>query len=100
MSKHTPGPWTAINTGSHWNNPNIENWIVTFNADGEQIVDHVYEAADAHLISAAPDLLEALVKIKARLEVYLGDERDMAQSSMQLCLDYAETALAKARSQS
>lgn len=52
---------------------------------------------DMVLMQAAPDLLEALEKIKMRLEVYLDDERDMAQSSMQLCLEYAQSAIAKAR---
>lgn len=46
------------------------------------------------------ELLEVLGKIKMRLEVYLDDDRDMAKSSMWLCLDYAEKAIAKARSQS
>ena len=52
---------------------------------------------DMVLMQAAPELLEALEKIKVRLEVYLDDERDMAESSMQLCLDYAQQAIAKAR---
>lgn len=59
-AKHTPGPWRAECVGKHWNNPDIDSWIVTFTDDGEQIVDHVYEAADAYLISAAPDLLASL----------------------------------------
>lgn len=69
MSKHTPGPWNAVNTGKHWNNPSIDNWVITFNEDGEQIVDHVYEEADARLIAAAPDLLDALRDALCALEV-------------------------------
>lgn len=46
------------------------------------------------------ELLDVLGKIKMRLEAYLDDDRDMAKSSMWLCLDYAEKAIAKARSQS
>lgn len=52
------------------------------------------------LQSLNAELLSALEKIKFRLDVYLDDERDMPESSMQVCLYYAEKALAKARSQS
>jgi len=58
-AKHTPGPWEAKNTGRHWNNEEIDNWIITYGKDDEQIVDHCYEEADARLIAAAPDLLAA-----------------------------------------
>lgn len=59
---HTPGPWAAENKGTHWN-ADIDNWIITYGSDGEQIVDHVYEAADARLIAAAPDLLAAAQRV-------------------------------------
>jgi hypothetical protein len=59
MSKHTPGPWEAKNVGPHWNNKEIDNWIITYGKDDEQVVDHVYEEADARLIAAAPELLQA-----------------------------------------
>lgn len=52
------------------------------------------------LQSLNAELLDVLGKIKMRLEAYLDDDRDMAKSSMWLCLDYAEKAIAKARSQS
>lgn len=74
MSKHTPGPWRVVNAGPHWNNTAIPNYRVVrtpapsgpngydvaWSADGELVVEHVYEEADAHLIAAAPELLEAL----------------------------------------
>lgn len=58
MSKHTPGPWTARPV------PNVgvrghTGYAIDFNEDQEQVVDFVYEEADANLIAAAPDLLEA-----------------------------------------
>jgi len=65
ISKHTPGPWEAKNAGKHWNNQDIDNWIVTYGARDEQIVDHVYEEADARLVAAAPDLLEAACMVDA-----------------------------------
>lgn len=67
MGKYTSGPWKAVNNGKHWNNSSIDHWIITFNEDGEQIVDHVYEESDAHLIAAAPELLEALEKLHSKI---------------------------------
>ncbi|MDV5861360.1 hypothetical protein QM298_10615 [Pseudomonas mendocina] len=60
-----------------------------------------YYMDDYHaLLSLNAELLDVLGKIEMRLEAYLDDDRDMAKSSMWLCLDYAEKAIAKARSQS
>jgi hypothetical protein len=50
MSKHTPGEWKAIEGMNGW-----QVWAVDI-----QIIDYVLEEADARLIAAAPDLLEAL----------------------------------------
>lgn len=57
---HTPGPWHVRETGTHWNNRRPVNLEITHGSDGECVADTVYETGDAHLISAAPDLLEAL----------------------------------------
>lgn len=65
--KHTPGPWKVVNAGPHWNNKATTNYQIQYGDDGECISDHVYEAADAQLIAAAPDLLavcENLVMLK------------------------------------
>lgn len=71
MSKHTPGPWTI---GGSFSTENIHPAltiespfgqvaaIVAENCDDD---DQVY--ADARLIAAAPDLLESLVRVEARL---------------------------------
>ncbi|MDV5861362.1 hypothetical protein QM298_10625 [Pseudomonas mendocina] len=57
--KHTPGPWIAREvSGAGW--PGQRGFAIDFNADQEQVVDFVYEEADAKLIAAAPDLLDAL----------------------------------------
>ena len=59
MSKFTPGPWVAREVnGMGW--PGQRGFAIDFNEDQEQVVEFVYEEADAHLIAAAPDLLEAL----------------------------------------
>jgi len=75
MSKHTPGPWSIFTDKKHKHNAGIE-------ADGFSIICIGYPdetpamddsgvhgrttdetTANAHLISAAPDLLEALEAI-------------------------------------
>lgn len=68
MSKHTPGPWRVENLGPHWNNPDITNFAICWSVDGERVVDHVYEEADANLIAAAPELLEALVAMRTMMD--------------------------------
>ncbi|CAN2966143.1 hypothetical protein [Pseudomonas fluorescens] len=57
--KHTPAPWT-IREVQHSNVPGQRAFAIDFNEDQEQVVDWVYEEADAKLIAAAPDLLAAL----------------------------------------
>ena len=67
--KHTPGPWIARKSGGQgW--PGQRGWAIDFNEDQEQVVDFVYEEADAKLIAAAPDLLADLVEAAAMLRRY------------------------------
>lgn len=82
MSGHTPGPWHVVDGGRHWNNPEIKNfrirdgitsehgYDVAWSEAGELVVEHVYEEADARLIAAAPDLLDALFDARKQLEAY------------------------------
>lgn len=92
---HTPGPWMLTERTIYALNEQGAN---RFHASVRDNYAPTYELnANARLMAAAPELLDALEKIKLRLEVYLDDERDMAESSMQLCLDYAQQAIAKAR---
>lgn len=92
MNKHTPGPWKARKVGG----PAFKNqvlWAIDYNEDQEQVVDFVYEEADAHLIAAAPDLLEALERL-------VSAARDVDHGYMDQAIDNAESAIAKARGQS
>ncbi|OOH81319.1 hypothetical protein BOW65_09565 [Pseudomonas koreensis] len=67
--KHTPGPWIARKTGGQgW--PGQRGWAIDYNEDQEQVVDFVYEAADAKLIAASPDLLSDLVTAAETLRRY------------------------------
>lgn len=61
MSKHTPGPWTAI---KHGNFIEIAPDITSLGVPNQELIDlrksvHSEALANAHLIAAAPELLEA-----------------------------------------
>ena len=72
MSKHTPGPWTLTRTGDQ------KRWIVgdRQSAWGTEVAE-VYSddtdpdeaSANAHLIAAAPSLLEALKELGVAIAV-------------------------------
>lgn len=90
MSKHTPGPWVARPV------PNVgvrghTGYAIDFNEDQEQVVDFVYEEADARLIAAAPDLLEALEHVESMLT---------ADSSEDIDYRKVAKAIARAKGQS
>ncbi len=57
MSKNKPGPWTAKNPG-RW-------YEIHYSTDGECVAEIVHEQADANLIAAAPEMLEALQQLVA-----------------------------------
>lgn len=67
--KHTPAPWT-VREVSHSNVPGQRAFAIDFNDDQEQVVDWVYEEADAKLIAASPDLLADLVTAAGTLRHY------------------------------
>lgn len=69
MNKHTPGPWMARKCGGSGFAGQV-GFAIDFNDDQEQVVDYVYEEADALLIAAAPDLLADLVDAAAQLRTY------------------------------
>ena len=92
-TKHTPGPW-------YWEGGNIENLVGRlFGEGGQKIIDSAeYENmwfsqygpaddANARLIAAAPDLLDALEGIVER--------GDPAWSPVDFCI--AHEAIAKAK---
>lgn len=74
MSKHTPGPWVAVkypDTKAHtvWANG------VSSLASVKHNQPHTQEA-NAHLIAAAPEMLEALKALIDAFEPYVLDETD------------------------
>ena len=50
--RHTPGPWYTAGTGSH-------QGLIIAEVTGENVAV-TYDARDASLVAAAPDMLEAL----------------------------------------
>jgi hypothetical protein len=85
MNKHTPGPWTITESATHITVRNREGDAV-FHDDKR--LDGVL--GDAHLIAAAPDLLEALTEIVSVSLRYRLQESDSA-------VEAARAAIAKAR---
>jgi acetylornithine deacetylase/succinyl-diaminopimelate desuccinylase-like protein len=90
MNKHTPAPW-AVREVINSNVPGQRAFAIDFNEDQEQVVDFVYEEADAHLIAAAPDLIEALDLLLDK--AYKQNFNDSYHEILEKC----EAAIAKAR---
>jgi hypothetical protein len=61
---HTAGPWAVQR--SHIHGTNVEIWAV----NGGRKAAFAYEEADAHLIAAAPTMLDALTAALAALYDY------------------------------
>lgn len=105
MSAHTPGPWT-LDPASY-----IESGLVREDGesgrDGYHIVDagsgsvrldgfHIAACitkADARLVAASPDLLDALEHFVRWAEA----PKDIWNERPKLCLDRARAAIAKAK---
>ena len=64
LGKHTPGKWQAVKMAQQIG---CAEWCVQYGDDGEHIADVVYEEADAHLIAAAPELLEEYCALRGRV---------------------------------
>jgi len=56
MSKHTPGPWFVASEGSY----KVASVTSTTGVYADTLPEAAQIAADARLIAAAPELLEAL----------------------------------------
>jgi hypothetical protein len=90
MSAHTPGPWTQKG-GVHVTNDYVKG------PDDELIaaVYAPYPSANARLIAAAPDLLEALRDLM-EIATWVGSGNQMYQIDVNEALRKANAALAKA----
>lgn len=98
--KHTPGPWKLLTVGDRnrlcpadKNNQSI----LTLEDEGNSTFACVYEEADANLIAAAPDLLEAL-KLFIRSEKMARDGNPPTGADE--LIELGESAVAKAEGRS
>lgn len=91
MSKHTPGPWTIndardgqsvlfqIESSVQADKPEV---IVAMLDDGNTSVSE--QRANAHLIAAAPELLDAVKDLRDYLAEYEPDGGELAQRVAQI----------------
>jgi len=93
MSKHTPGPWRTLEQGRQWTVIGNPYFVATVQGQGDN------GEANARLIAAAPELLEAV-----RLYVKLDNDRrsgcDIADADWAECHQAASAAIAKAEPKS
>mgnify|MGYP000908188979 CR=1 FL=1 len=81
--KHTPGPWQIMTTpkgnlGIHHNTGNYQRNICTTPYIPAQLL-HPEDAANAALIAAAPDMLEALELVMETYCLYIDFTRETEQ---------------------
>ncbi len=111
MTKHTPGPWAA-HYDNRWGKWSVRSANAADLAEapiyyelaegigghvrGKSFNDYSEVEANARLIAAAPDLLDALERLK--IEVVLSDvDMDYIEQHFRPHLNKAEAAIAKAR---
>jgi len=105
-AKHTPGPWKAHATNKA--RSGVTEYEIHWSDDGECVAEIVHGAPDAHLIAAAPEMLNALKELKERFgeianyahntqgPVCSGDMRAIGAQMADIWRDVGEPAVAKA----
>ena len=92
MSKHTPGPWVVVGSRTKYVEARLVGSLMQeVAACGPTLADEGYgqqQEANARLIAAAPDLLEALIELAACGAEAWGEDRP--------CVKWANAAIAKA----
>jgi hypothetical protein len=106
MSKHTPGPWFVTGNMTLYVEARIGGGLVQeVAAVGPTEADSGYgpqQRANADLIAAAPDLLEALTQCRAELLAMIDMHNQQDEDDGSWLYDYqtvveADAAIAKAR---
>lgn len=105
--EHTPGPWRAEHTGYYWQVSSAEGTVTDacpsqFIGGGTIENPSPREKANARLIAAAPDLLEALQKLVALHDTFCarhGNQEDAYNlvATRWADFDAARAAILKAR---
>ena len=92
MSKHTPGPWVVVGSRTKYVEARlVVSLMQEVAACGPTLADEGYgqqQEANARLIAAAPDLLEALKELADCGAEAWGEDRP--------CVKWARAAIAKA----
>lgn len=92
--QHTPGPWECVIDGE--NGPYVAQPIKRYgDQDKKPIAWDVSSKANAHLIAAAPDLLEALEAAYAQIIEFLNEGN--FNRYVEFDSGYIVDAIAKAR---
>lgn len=94
-TKHTPGPWEVdeLNNTTVWGKKQRFNMLVAKCGDAQIILQEEAEA-NARLIAAAPELLEACKKVKSDLFQYEGGR--LSQQDLLNNIESLGKAIAKA----
>jgi hypothetical protein len=92
MSEHTPGPWRVEKFND------TKSWSIYANG-GTHSLASIRDAANARLIAAAPDMLEALTNALGWMERYAGDTNDLS-GELWRHISSARAAIAKAEDRS
>lgn len=103
MSGHTPGPWLAMR-GTESTGRQVADWAVSDNIDAWICTgptwDDEYEEesfANARLIAAAPEMLEALIAISKWMPITTASEGGASAASENVrAADLVRAAIAKA----
>lgn len=103
--KHTPGPWRIdYNQGDIWIGPHINGGpevLTVVNMPTRAYAGPALQAriADARLIAAAPDLVEALKAATATCQTFLDDCGDVRDFTTQADINDWEEIISKAEGQ-
>ena len=92
MSAHTPGPWEAVKTVVYTPEGKILASFVRGFLDRK---NHAEDVANANLVSAAPDLLEALEAYHFHFGIL--EENEFINAEARRCASLARAAIAKAK---
>lgn len=92
-TEHTPGPWHAGKSAGYETHGQM---LINPEADGRTIAVVYNGAANARLIAAAPELLEALQRAESALAHFISKEYAPHRPWTDT-LDHARAAIAKAK---
>jgi hypothetical protein len=105
QTKHTPGPWKAVRNTAYWEiePANAGQDGIPFNvgdvcASAPGMPDSGLQEANARLIAAAPDLLEALEAFRLAFELDgIQTNNIPAEMALGSAIEKARAALSKAK---